>query len=513
MIYSKTSAKNKRIASNTLLLFLRMLVITIINLYSVRLILKGLGKEDYGLYNAIAGVVTATGFISSVLALSVQRFFSYALGKKDSKMLSEIFSTSLNIVFCFALIIIILLETIGLWFVLNKMTIPTNRLYAVVLLYELSIFSFLLSFIQVPYLAAVFSHEDMGIYAIVSTIECILKLLLAFLLGIFFYDHLIIYGCGLLMIALLIFISYFLICKNKYQECVYHKVYNKSLYKEILSFGGWATFGSLASTGMIQGNTILINVFFGPIVNVAFGIAQQVSVAFNSLCNNMVIPLRPAMIKAYAEKNYSYLNELFSISNKFLLYALSAIAIPLIFEMDPILKVWLGYSDHNNTLFCQLMVIYVVVLAMHNPITIIMHATGHIKEYHFHTEFLTLLSFPFTWIFYSCGYKANITFFIMITLCLLAHILRLFFLKKIYGSFSIIAYIKRIIIKGCIIISIAISCSYYLTNVIANNKLQLLVIWLIIPTLIFALAYFIGISYKEKKVLKQIVLSFAKLKK
>lgn len=513
MMYSKTSAKNKRIASNTLLLSLRMLVITIINLYSVRLILKGLGKEDYGLYNAIAGVVTATGFISSVLALSVQRFFSYALGKKDDRRLSEIFSTSLNIVIGFALIIIILLETVGLWFVLNKMTIPANRVYAVILLYEFSIFSFVLSFVQVPYLAAIFSHEDMGIYAIISTIECFLKLFLAFLLGLFLYDHLIIYGVGLLIIALLIFISYYLICTNKYKECIYKRTHNKSLYKEILSFGGWATFGSLASTGMIQGNTILINVFFGPLVNVAFGIAQQISVAFNSLCNNMVIPLRPAMIKAYAEKNYSYLNELFSISNKFLLYALSAIAIPLIFEMDIILKVWLGYSDNDNTLFCQLMVIYVVVLAMHNPITIIIHATGHIKEYHFYTEMLTLLSFPLTWLFYSYGYKAYVTFYIMITQCLIAYCVRLFYFKKVYNSFSVISHIKKFIIRGCIIISIAISCSYYLTNVIANNKLQFLFIWLIIPTLIFALAYLFGISHKEKEVLKQTVLSFAKIKK
>lgn len=513
MIYSKTSSKNKRIASNTLLLFLRMLVITIINLYSVSLILKGLGKEDYGLYNAIAGVVTATGFISSVLALSVQRFFSYALGKKDRKMLAEIFSTSLNIVFGFALIIIILLETIGLWFVLNKMTIPTSRQYAVTFLYEFSIFSFILSFVQVPYLAAVFSHEDMGIYAIISTIECFLKLLLAFFLGLFLYDHLIIYGGGLLIIALLIFTSYFLICRRKYKECIYQRVYNKSLYKEILSFGGWATFGSLASTGMIQGNTILINVFFGPIINVAFGIAQQVSVAFNSLCNNMVIPLRPAMIKAYAEKNYSYLNELFSISNKFLLYALSAIAIPLIFEMDPILKVWLGYSDNNNTLFCQLMVVYVVVLAMHNPITIIIHATGHIKEYHFYTEIFTLFSFPMTWVFYSCGCKAYITFLIMLSLCLLAHCIRLVYLKKHYSYFSIIAYIRGIVIKGCLIIVIAVGCSYCLKHIIGNSKIQFLVILLLIPTLIFVLSYFIGVSQKEKEVLKQTVLSFAKLNK
>lgn len=513
MISSKTSAKNKRIASNTLLLFLRMLVITIINLYSVRLILKGLGKEDYGLFNAIAGVVTAAGFISSVLALSVQRFFSYALGKKDDKRLSEIFSTSLNIVIGFSIIIILLLETVGLWFVYNKMTIPPNRLDAVIILYEFSIFSFIISFIQVPYLAAVFSHEDMGIYAVVSTIECFLKLLLAILLGLFLYDHLVIYGGGLLIIALLIFSSYFLICRNKYKECIYRKTRSKSLYKEILSFGGWATFGSLASTGMIQGNTILINVFFGPLINVAFGIAQQVSIAFNSLCNNMVIPLRPAMIKAYAEKNYTYLNELFSISNKFLLYALSAIAIPLIFEMDPILKVWLGYSNANNTLFCQLMVIYVVVLAMHNPITIIIHATGHIKEYHLHVESVTLLSLPLTWLMYHIGVPAYYVFIIMITLCLLAHCVRLYYLKRFYNSFSCPTYLQEIIIKGCLIIFVSACISYYLTNTISNDKLQFLAFLLLIPTLIFGLAFFFGINHKEKEVLKQTILSFAKIKK
>jgi O-antigen/teichoic acid export membrane protein len=508
-----TSAKNKRIASNTLLLFLRMLVITIINLYSVRLILKGLGKEDYGLYNAIAGVVTATGFISSVLALSIQRFFSYALGKKDEQRLSDIFSTSLNIIVAFSLIILLILETIGLWFVCNKMTIPTNRLNAVIFLYEFSIFSFILSFIQVPYLGAVFSHEDMGIYAVISTIECFLKLLLAIFLGLFLYDHLIIYGAGLFIIALFILASYLLICRNKYKECIYHKTHNKKLYKEILSFGGWATFGSLASTGMVQGNTILINIFFGPLVNVAFGIAQQVSVAFNSLCNNMVIPLRPAMIKAYAEKNYSYLNELFSLSNKFLLYTLSAIAIPLIFEMDFILKVWLGYSNSDNTLFCQLMVVHVVILAMHNPVTIIIHATGHIREYHLHVESLTLLSLPLTWLMFHLGVQAYFAFIIMISLCILSHCVRLYYLKKFYESFCFIDYLKRIMAKGCMIISLALCCSYFLTKEICDNKIEFIVISLSMPIIIFATAYVIGISHKEKEVLKQTIHSYAKIKK
>ena len=508
-----TSTKNKRIASNTLLLFLRMLVITIINLYSIRLILKGLGKEDYGLYNAIAGVITATGFISSVLALSIQRFFSYALGKKDYKSLSDIFSTSINIIVVFSLIILLLLETLGLWFVCNKMTIPTNRFSAIVFLYEISIFSFIISFIQVPYLAAVFSHENMIIYAIISTIECFLKLLLAIFLGLFLCDHLIIYGGGLLIIALFILTSYILVCKSKYKECAYHKIHNKELYKRMLSFGGWATFGSLASTGMIQGNTILINIFFGPLANVAFGIAQQVSVAFNSLCNNMVVPLRPAMIKAYAEKKYSYLNELFSISNKFLLYTLSAIAIPLIFEMNLILKMWLGYSNADNTLFCQLMIIHVVILAMHNPITIIIHATGHIKEYHLHVESLTLLSLPITWFMFHIGTPAYYVFIIMISLCIISHGVRLYYLKKFYEPFSIIDYSKKIMANGCLIIFIALCCSYYISNEMSNYKLRFVVISILIPIIIFVTAYLIGISHNEKEVLKQTILSFAKIKK
>lgn len=508
-----TSTKNKRIASNTLLLFLRMLIITIINLYSVRLVLKGLGKEDYGLYNAIAGVVTATGFISGVLALSIQRFFSYALGRNDDKKLSDIFSTSLNIIIVFSLIILLFLETIGLWFVCNKMTIPTNRICAVIFLYESSIFSFIFSFLQVPYLAAVFSHEDMGVYAIISTIECFLKLLLALFLSFCLYDHLIFYGGGLFLIALFILTSYLLICRMKYKECIWHKTNNKKLYKEILSFGGWATFGSLANTGMVQGNTILINIFFGPLANVAFGIAQQVSVAFNSLCNNMVIPLRPAMIKAYAENKYSYLNELFSISNKFLLYCLSAIAIPLIMEMNIILKIWLGYSNADNTLFCQLMIINVVILAMHNPITIIIHATGHIKEYHLHVESLTLLSLPITWLMFHIGVPAYYVFLIMISLCIISHCIRLYYLKVFYKPFSIIGYLKNIIAKGCIIIFVAICCSYYIINKVIDYKLQFIVISISIPLIIFVGAYIIGINHNEKKILKQTILSFAKIKR
>lgn len=497
--------KTKRIASNTIVLFLRMFVITIINLYAVRLVVKGLGQEDYGIFNTVAGVVTCTSFVSSVLALSIQRFFSYALGKHQEDCLQDVFSISLNIIFVFSALFLVFFETVGLWFVDTQLTIPSPRRIATLWLYEFSLFAFLFSLLQIPFTAALFSHEDMGIYAMISTVECVLKLVVAILLFDCFMDHLEFYGLGLLVVSWVVFMMYALIGHHKYAECSYARPHNRKLYKKIVSFGGWTLFGSLANTGMVQGSTILINIFFGPIVNVAFGIAQQVNNAFNALCNSMVIPFRPAMIKAYAETDYAYLNQLFSVSNKFLLYVLSAVAIPLIAEMDVILRVWLGYSSVANTLFCRLMIVYIVFLAMHNPITIIMHASGHIKEYHLPVESITLLCLPVTWVLYRLGCPSSSVFASMILLTAVAHAVRLLCLRHFYPPFSIGSYIRNLILPGMAILAVVVGAAWLMHAHMQEGLPRFCLSMLFLPLLTFCLAYFVAVSSHERKMVRELV--------
>lgn len=498
-----------RIAKNTTLMFFRMLLLTIINLYTVRLVLKGLGFIDYGIFNAVAGVVTSAGFISGVLALSIQRFFSIALGQGDDKRLNNIFSASMNIIFVLCIATIILFETIGLWFVSTQMTIPPERLTTTLCLYHCSIFVFIFSLLQIPFTAAIFSNENMGVYAVLSTIDSLLRLLLAAIITIVDTDHLAFYGFGLLAEAGII-LGMYVWRGMKYKECHYTKTNDKTLYRQLLKFSGWTMFGSLASMGMNQGNTILINVFFGPISNMAFGIAMQISNAFNALSNSMVLSFRPAMMRSYAENNHEYVNNLFSISNKFIFYLLICIALPIIAEMNYILEIWLGSINEETILFSKLIIVYVVISAISNPITIIMQASGYVKEYHFPVESIMLCSLPLAWTLFTLHCQSYTVFVAMIATCVIAHSVRLICLKHYHHSFSIMNYIRSFIIPGIFITLLAIACIFLIQRNITDLKLCFILVLLIAPTFILLTAYNIGISKKERELLKGFVISFLK---
>lgn len=498
----EANIRSGRIASNTMLLFLRMLVVTVINLYAVRLVLSGLGKVDYGIFNAVAGVVTSTAFISGVLALSVQRFYSYALGKGDGESSADIFSVSCNMIIVLSAVILLLFETVGLWFVCNYLTIPPGRMHATLLLYQLSLFSFVVSLFSIPYTAAVFAHEDMGIYAAISTADCALKLILAFLLGHCLIDRLEFYGGGLLAVSIAVLASYAIISRRRYRECRYGRVVNKGLYRKMTSFGGWTMLGSLSSTGMMQGNTILINVFFGPVANAAFAISQQINVAFNSLCSNAVIPLRPSMIKAYSAGEYGYLDRLFSAANKFLLYTLVAVALPLAAEMPFVLHAWLGHADAETVVFCRLIIVFTVAMSMQNPITVIIHASGHVREYHLPVECVTLMCVPITWGLYMAGLPVESVFWSMIGVCVAAHCVRLACLKRFYSRFSVSQYAMGLLLPGAVISAAAAGLAILIQRHMAGGIAEFIAVIIAIPVFTLALAYCFGLNAGERREVK-----------
>lgn len=507
---TKETIRTKNIASNTLVLFVRMLVITLLNLYIVRVIMRRLGIEDYGIFNTIAGVVTIASFLTGVLSLSVQRFFSFYIGKNDIQKQTEIYSSCINIIALLSVLIIFIFETVGLWFVNTQLVLPTIRMTAVIWLYQFTIFTFIFSLFQIPYTAAIFAQENIGVYAIVSTIECLLRLGSAALIGKFMIDNLSFYGMCLLISSIIIFTIYMWYGKTHYKECHYHKTTDRKLYKELLSFSGWTLFGNVANIGMQQGNIILLNIFFGATINAAFGVALQINNAFGALCNSIIIPLRPAMIKAYAEKNFSYLNKLFSVGNKLILYVLLAIGTPIILEMPNILSWWLNITDHNFTLFARLIIIYIVCLSMNNPITTIIQATGKVKEYHLKVESITLLCLPISWIFFTLHLPSYFALISMIAVSALAHIIRLFCLRKYYHQFSIGSYITTLIIPGVVILALGAGSCYLLQQNIESNILRILFVFLYSPTFFIVFALLLGTNKSEKKVLYSYVNSFIK---
>lgn len=499
-----TNSKSRHIANNTIVLFVRMIVLTAINLYAVRLVLRGLGDEDYGIFNTVIGVVTATNMFSGVLALAIQRFFSYALGQEDQKRLQDIFSVSIVIMGALSVGLFIFLETAGLWFVDTQLVIPLERMPAAHVAYQFSIITLLLSILQIPFMAAIFSHEDMGTYALISTAECLLKLGAAVSISILMADHLIVYSGGLALTSILVFFMYAIIARG-YKECHFRKPQDRSLYRQLITFSGWTLFGSLASTAMIQGNTILLDIFFGPVIVAAFGIALQINNAFNALCNSLVLAFRPPMIKAFAEKSYNYLNQLFTVANKLMLYILIAIALPLIAEMDTILQIWLGNHSENTVLFARLIIVYMICLVLHNPITIIMQASGHVKEYHVPVEGFMLLCLPLTWLLFKLGMPAFSLLLTMIGITIVAHGIRLLCLRHFYQVFSIRNYFSTLIIPGTIILGIATLVTFLIRSHMDGSTLRLCLIFLIIPLVISMLVFLIGINKKERSLIVEMI--------
>lgn len=499
------SSKTQRIAKNTSLLYIRMMVVMIINLYTVRLVLNALGAEDYGINNVVAGVITLLMSVSSVLSTATQRYYSFAIGENKLVRLRNIFSTSINMFALLSIIVFILGETVGLWFVNTQLVIPDDRMIAANWTYQFSIFSFIFTFIQVPYSAATIAHEDMGIFAIISTAESVLKLISVFLIFVIPLDGLIIYGATLFIISTLVLISYIMVGYRKYAECHYQKPTEKTLFKELLSFSGWSLFGSVAGVGMAQINTILVNIFFGPLVNAARAISFQFSMAVSSFSSSFLLAIRPPMIKSYAEESYIYLNKIFNLSNKFIYYCLLMICLPLMFEMNTVLILWLKTTDPQTVLFSRLILVYALLMSLNNPISIIIQATGHVKEYHVPVETFTLLCVPATYILFKLGYPAYSTYIVMIIATIASHIVRLICLKKYYKPFSFSEYIKSFLLPAFAITLVASLFVFLIHRSIMNTSLRICAVIFFSVVCVTAFALLIGLSKTEKEVLKQLI--------
>jgi len=505
-----TEARNRRIAGNTIMLFLRILILTIVNLYAVRILLERLGAVDYGIFNAVAGVVTATSFINGTLDIAIQRFYSVAMGKGDMSRMSAVFSTSINIIAVISSVIFIIFEIAGLWFINTQMTIPAGRVYAANMSFHFAMISFILTIMQIPFTAAVFAYENMKAYTVISASDCLLRLAAAMSIGYIVVDNLILYNVGLMIVALLIFIIYVYHVRRNYAECRYRRVHDGKLAVQLLSFSGWTMLGPLARTGMVQGNTVLLNIFFGPVANVAFAIAMQINNAFGTLSNCLVLALRPPMIKAYAEGNNDYLNNLFSVSNKILFYLMLVVSVPAIMEMSTLLHLWLGNAVTDQiVLFSRLAVIFVMAIAMNNPITIIVHAVGKIRQYHLLVESITLLCVPITWFLFTKGYPAYYVLLVMTVVILAAHVIRIVCLKYIYPLFSIRQYVLSFCVPACVTV-----CVCFVSAVIIHSHLFSTVARMLLETcstILFSalLVYAAGLTGKERalcnKLLKNVL--------
>lgn len=395
---TNTAENNKRIAKNTLLLYFRMLLTMAVSLYTSRVVLNVLGVEDFGVYNVIGGVVAMLGFLTGSLSAASSRYITYALGEGNFKNLQKTFANIQAIHLLFALILIILAETIGLWFVNNYIQVPSGRENAAFWVFQFSIITTSLSLISVPYNASIIAHEKMGAFAYISILDVTLKLLIVFLLQIISFDKLILYAAFLCGVQAIIQFTYIFYCKRHFKETLVLPKIDKNQFKEIVAFAGWTMNGNLALMGFTQGLNILLNLFFGPTVNAARGIAVQVQGVIQNFCLNFQMALNPQLTKSYAQKDLTHMHQLLNVSSKFSFFLLLFISLPACLEAELVLKWWLGVVPEHTVTFLRLILCSSLLSALSNPVIVSIHATGKIKKFQFIEGIMLLSIVPIAYI-------------------------------------------------------------------------------------------------------------------
>lgn len=440
------SSANKRIAKNTLMLYIRMLFAMAVGLYTSRVVLDRLGVDDYGVYNVVGGVVTMFSILTNSMTSAITRFTTYELGTGNLNRLRRIFSTSVTIQMFFSIVIIIFAELIGVWFLNHHLVIPPERLYAANWVLQFSICTFVINLISVPYTASVIAHEHMTAYAYISILDTILKLLVAVSLYVVLFDKLIIYGGLMVVSSLLVRIIYGVYCKRNFEECNYKLLVDRKMLSEMTGFAGWSFMGSLAWLLDNQGINIISNMYFGVRVNSARGITAQVDAVVQQFVNSFMTAINPQITKSYAAGDMQYMHLLICKGAKYSYFLMLIVMFPVLLETDFILNLWLKDVPEFTSAFVKWTFLSSLCIALTNPIITSMFATGNIKKYQIIVGTISLLQFPVTWLFYELGaspISAYVIFFI-------------FFLGFIF--------LKLYLIKGMIDLDI----SYFLKNVLIN---------------------------------------------
>lgn len=434
---------NSRIFKNTIALYIRQMFVLFISLYTSRVILDTLGVVDYGIYNVVAGIVGMMAFFDGMMGAATSRFFTFGLGKANSTYLKKIVSTTFVIYVIFIAIVLMLAETVGIWFLDSKLVIPVDRMNAAHIIYQFSIGTFLFSLISVPFVSMITAHESMKIYAYVGVLDAFMRLAVAIGISHVSFDKLATYG-GLMMIPSLVVLSiYFVYCNRNYDECKLHFAFDKVLFSEILSFSGWSLFGACAGIARGAITNILLNMFFGPVVNAARAVASQVSNAVSSFSNSFFNAVRPQIIKNYANNDLERMIFLVEQSAKGTYFLMLLFGLPIILEAPYILQLWLKNPPDGAVIFVQLTVIELMIDSINLPVITAAHATGKIKLYQSVVGGILLLSAPISYAILKLGAPAYSVMLVMIGIVVLATIARLYLTTRIL-VFEPVKFLKEV---------------------------------------------------------------------
>lgn len=492
------SSSSKTIAKNTIYLYIRMLLTMVVSLYTSRIVLKTLGVDDFGIYNVVGGLVSLSSLLGGTMYVTISRFLTYELGRGDLNRLKKVFSTSVNIQIFLSLIIIIIAETIGLWFLHEKMLIPDGRMFAANWVYQCSLLSFVIGLVSTPYNAVVIAHEKMSWYAYFSIIEVILKLIIVLCLVLSPWDKLIAYSTFLVVVSILMRWLYAYYCRRYFEESRYTFVYDKSLLVEMGAFAGWNNLGAMAVILRTQGVNVLMNLFFGVTVNAARAIAVQVESAVNQFVNSFSVALNPQITKSFAKEDSQLTNSLIYQGAKYTFYLMLFAAIPITFEAPMILKLWLGGYPEFTVLFLRLTIFVALVDKLSDTLTMSLQASGNIKGLHIMVGCLVIPVIPISYYLYRVGMPAYVSYLI-IAIALLSKFLSELLLARNIVGISIIDYCKHVILK-IVLVSIFASLIPSIIVTLMNESIFRLILLTFVSLAWTAMVvYAVGVSNHERR--------------
>lgn len=479
-------------------------------LYTSRVVLDVLGVEDFGVYSVVGGVVTLFSFFNSAMTSATQRFFSFEIGRNDYKKLGLTFNASVNIHILIGVLVFVLAETIGLWFVNNKLNLPVDIMNTVQWIYHFSVLTFLVGIIRVPYNAIIIAHEKMITYAYFSIIEVVLKLGIVFLLVLIDANKLILYAALVLSVTLLIAVVYVVYCIKTFNESKYQFYYDSKLYKTLLSYSGWSLFGNIASVAKGQGTNILLNIFIGPIANASYAITLQVQSAVNLFVSNFQMAVNPQIIKKFASDRKDEMFFLINQSSKASFILVYLLSIPLLFDTEFVLNLWLKNPPEYSINFVFLIIINILIDSFSGPLMAGTQATGKIKYYQISVGTLLFLNLPISFVLLKVYNMPHIVFLVSIGLSVIALIFRLFFLNHLTG-FSKLLFFKKVILRGLLVVLFSFPISFFIHRTMDLGALRIITLSILSGIAVIIFTYLIGIDNKERKLIKKFILK--KLKK
>lgn len=495
---SSDSINANRIAKNTLMLYVRTFLVLLVTLYTSRVVIKVLGVEDYGTYNVVAGAVVLFSFLNNAMSMATQRFLNVEMVKNDDSSLRRVFSMAMNIHLIIGVVVFVLSESIGLWLVNRVLNIPEGRMVAANWVFQFVVLGMFFKILMVPYNSVILAHEQMSAYAYISIFEVVLQLGLVFALKLFNVDKLILYGGLMFAVVFIIFLIYKIYVNHNYKESKYLIIWDNGLFKDMAGFLGWNVLGQLARIFTTQGVNMVVNVFYGVILNAAMSIQQQVSTAVTMFVHNFQAAFRPQITKSYAANEIPEMRSLVMKATKLSFYLLFIISTPIIFNIDFILKIWLVTVPDYTAIFCKLAIWFSYLEALGLPLVMAILASGENRDYQIFYSVSISLNLLLVWLFFKVGFPPETVFYVKVALGVLTLFVRMVFAQR-QAYIPMISFLKEVILPCLLVICLTQLLVFVLYRFYDDGIWQIVGLTLFLELFVMAVVLFIGMTKTERK--------------